>query len=118
MLFTYDQNYLHQLHKMASENHIDFQFGIYLALQGPSLETPAEYNYIHHIGADLVGMSTVPEVIVSKHMGMKITVLSVVSNVCFPIETLTETTIAQVIETAAKTIPSLNILIRKWVSFL
>ena len=75
---------------------------VYVGLQGPSLETPAEYKYLNTIGGDLVGMSTVPEVIVAKHCGIKTAVLSVVTNVCYPPEVVTETTLEEVVEVAGK----------------
>ena len=71
--------------------------GVYAALQGPNLETPAEYRFLHTIGADLVGMSTVPEVIVARHCGMKVLAISVVSNVCYPPERIVYTTLESVI---------------------
>ena len=76
--------------------------GVYVGLQGPSLETPAEYKYLNTIGGDLVGMSTVPEVIVAKHCGIKTAVLSIVTNVCFPPEVVTETTLEEVVTVASK----------------
>lgn len=91
----------------------NYKEGVYVCWQGPSLETPAEYGYLHQIGADLVGMSTIPEVIVAKHASMKVMVLSVVTNVCYPLEKIKETTIEEVIETAQKSIPKLNKLIKE-----
>ena len=116
MLYTYDIKLQHALALYASENKIDFYTGVYLALQGPSLETPAEYQFLHDIGADLVGMSTIPEVLAAAHMNMKITCLSVVSNVCYPINSITETTVEEVIAVAKKTIPKLNLLMKYWLS--
>ena len=72
--------------------------GVYLGLQGPNLETPAEYLFAHRIGADLVGMSTVPEVIVARHVGLPVFAVSVATNKCFPIEEIQETTHADVLE--------------------
>lgn len=102
MLHTYDRAWREMSQKAAVQLSIDLKEGVYYALQGPSLETPAEYKMIHRLGADLVGMSTVPEVIVAKHSDMKIIAFSIVSNECFPTELITETTIAEVIAVAGK----------------
>lgn len=115
MLKTYDLEGIEKMQAFAQSKSLKLHRGVYLALQGPSLETPAEYQYLKNIGADLVGMSTVPEVIAAVHMNMKVIALSVVSNVCYPIESITETTLEEVIAVAKKTIPSLNLLIKYWI---
>lgn len=74
--------------------------GVYVGFQGPSLETPAEYKYLNIIGGDLVGMSTVPEVIVANQCGIRTAVLSVVTNICYPPEEISETTLEEVVEMA------------------
>ena len=66
--------------KVAHDMGVPLQEGVYAALTGPSYETPAEIRYLRTIGADLVGMSTVPEVIVANHMGIKVLGISVVTN--------------------------------------
>jgi purine-nucleoside phosphorylase len=101
MLHTYDKALIKKALNICKKNNYRAHEGIYLALQGPNLETPAEYRYINRIGADLVGMSTVPEVIVAKHSGLKVFVISIVSNKCFPIESITETTLEEVIAVAS-----------------
>ena len=72
------------LRKLASEiadkNHIKLQFGVYVGTQGPTFETPAEYHFFKIIGGDAVGMSTVPEVIVARHAGMKVLAFSVITD--------------------------------------
>lgn len=83
-----------------NEHGSQLREGVYVCFQGPSLETPAEYNYLNNIGADLVGMSTVPEVIVANHAGMEVCVLSIVTNICYPPEKITPTTLEEVIEMA------------------
>ncbi|MBK9736026.1 MAG: purine-nucleoside phosphorylase [Saprospiraceae bacterium] len=97
MLHAYDESLIKKFHSIGEKINIKLQYGVYLGLQGPSLETPAEYRMAHILGADLVGMSTIPEVIVAKHSGMKVCVFSIVSNVCFPKSALTETTLEEVI---------------------
>ena len=64
----------------AQQLGIKLQHGVYAGLQGPSFETPAEYNWIRVIGGDAVGMSTVPEIIVARHMDMECFGMSVITN--------------------------------------
>ena len=111
MLHAYDKQKITKFHQIAKKLNIQLHQGVYLALQGPSLETPAEYKMAHILGADLVGMSTVPEVIVANHEGMLVTAFSIVSNVCFPSSILTTTTVDEVIRTVQKSAGKLqNIL--------
>ncbi|MEE9437685.1 MAG: purine-nucleoside phosphorylase [Saprospiraceae bacterium] len=118
MMNTYNNELRAKVTEHAANMGILIHEGVYLALQGPSLETPAEYGFIHRVGADLVGMSTVPEVIVAKHAGMTIGAISIVSNVCYPPERLTETTVEEVIEVAKKGAVNLNKLIGSLISQL
>lgn len=70
--------------QVAAENHINIHQGIYVALQGPTFETPAEYGMIKAIGGDMVGMSTVPEVIAARHMAMDVFCISVITDLGGP----------------------------------
>ncbi|HFA49617.1 MAG TPA: purine-nucleoside phosphorylase [Bacteroidetes bacterium] len=102
MLHTYDKAMIERAANFAKAKKIRAHTGVYVGLPGPNLETPAEYRFLNKIGGDVVGMSTVPEVLVAKHAGLKIFVVSVVSNKCFPIESITETTMEEVIEVVTK----------------
>ena len=87
------------LRASAKKNGFKVHEGVYAALPGPSLETRAEYDYLHRIGADLVAMSIVPEVLVGVQCGMRIAGVCIVSNVCYPPEKVGLTTIDSVIST-------------------
>ncbi len=76
----YNLNTIALAEKMAKEQQLPVQTGVYIGLQGPTFETRAEYKWLHIIGGDLVGMSTVPEVIVAIHSGMKVFGASIVTD--------------------------------------
>ena len=113
MLATYDKALIANALNISKKNNIQAHTGVYVALQGPNLETPAEYNFINTIGGDLVGMSTVPEVLVARHSGLRIMVISLVSNKCFPIEDIKETTLESVIAIAHQAELKMRLVIRK-----
>ena len=77
---AYSRRYREIARPRRPRSAIDLKEGVYAAMLGPSYETPAEIRYLRTIGADLVGMSTVPEVIVANHMGMKVLAISCVTN--------------------------------------
>ena len=111
MLQAYDRQLMQIAADIAEASGISINKGVYVGLQGPSLETPAEYRFLRIIGGDLVGMSTVPEVIVANHAGLGVLVISIVSNVCYPTERLSPTTVQEVIAVASKAAPDLTHLI-------
>jgi len=80
----YDPALNRKLHEIAGRLGLQLGEGVYAAVTGPNLETRAEYRYLRTIGADLVGMSTVPEVIVANHMGLPCAAVSVVTDECDP----------------------------------
>lgn len=81
---AYDPKLIALAHEIGSELGIKLQEGVYAAVQGPTLETKAEYNYLRIIGSDAVGMSTIPENIVARHMGMKVFAISVITDLGVP----------------------------------
>lgn len=95
----YDQNLIKLAEQIAIENSIKVQKGVYVAVPGPNLETKAEYRFLRATGADVVGMSTVPENIVANHMGMKVLGISIITDECFP-DSLKAVNIQEIIETA------------------
>ena len=77
----YSKKMLQVVRKYATDNNIRIKEGTYLGLQGPTFETLAEYTMVRNVGGDAVGMSTVPEVIVAKHMGMEVFGISVITDI-------------------------------------
>jgi purine-nucleoside phosphorylase len=96
-----------KLVKIASRNAIRLHVGVYVAVTGPNLETRAEYRYLRGIGADVVGMSTVPEVIVANHAGLPCCAISVLTDDCTP-ENLKPVIFEEIIAVARKAEPPLT----------
>lgn len=103
--------YTHRLmdlaHEVAADLKINLRHGVLVAVQGPNLETRAEYRFLRNTGADAVGMSTVPEVIVAVHMGMSVLSFSIVTDECFP-DTLKPVSVEEVIAVANGAEPKLT----------
>jgi purine-nucleoside phosphorylase len=110
---AYDHRLNAEVQKIGEGLGLNIPTAVYLALQGPNLETPAEYRFANIIGADVIGMSTVPEVIVAKHMDLPLLVTTIVSNKCFPIESIQETTLEEVLKVVSDAEPKLARLIRE-----
>ncbi len=91
----------------ALDNGIKMHQGVYVAVTGPNLETRAEYRFLRLIGADVVGMSTVPEVIAATHMGMKVLGVSAITDECFP-DSLQPVEMAEILEAANIAEPKLT----------
>lgn len=101
MSAPYDKNTNNQLREIAQKNEVRLHEGVYASVQGPNLETRAEYRMLRVIGADAVGMSTVPEVIACNHMGIPCTAISVITDECDP-DNLKPVNIDDIIATAAR----------------
>ena len=89
------------LQQKANDLKIELKKGVYAAVNGPNLETKAEYRYLKIIGADMVGMSTVPEVIAANHMQLPCAAISVITDECDP-DNLKPVNIEEIIEIAGK----------------
>jgi purine-nucleoside phosphorylase len=88
--------------------------GVYVSVPGPNLETKAEYKFLRTIGADCVGMSTVPEVIVARHMKLNILALSIITDLCYE-PRIKKTNIKEIIEVANTAEPKLCHIIKQMV---
>ncbi len=97
--------------EVARDERITLRRGVYVAVPGPNLETRAEYRFLRSIGADVVGMSTVPEVIVAVHGGLKVLGLSIITDSCLP-DALKPASVEEIIRVANEAEPKLTQLIK------
>lgn len=95
---------------VAGMHGITLREGVYVAVAGPNLETAAEYRMLRTIGADVVGMSTVPEVIVANHGGMRVLGISIITDMCIP-ETLEPASLEKILAVAARAEPQLTAVV-------
>ncbi len=112
MAEPYSKKLLELVHKTALKNGIRLETGVYASMSGPSMETRSEYRMLKIIGADVIGMSTVPEVIAAAHAGLEVLGLSVVTDSCLP-DALEVSDIKKIIAVADKAEPVLVKLIQK-----
>ncbi len=117
MCHAYDRELLALAKAVAVDEKIPVQQGVFVAVSGPNLETRAEYRFLRTIGADVVGMSTVPEVIVGVHAGLRNLGLSVVTDLCLP-DALEPVSLAEIVATANDAEPKLRALVRTVVARL
>lgn len=103
--------------KIALENQIKVQKGVYVAVPGPNLETRAEYRFLRATGADVVGMSTIPENIVANHMGMKVLGISIITDECFP-DSLKPVNVEEIIATAMQAEPKMTLIMKELIKRL
>jgi purine-nucleoside phosphorylase len=113
----YSNELLRTAETIAAKLNIKVRKGVYVAMPGPNLETRSEYRFLRMIGADAVGMSTVPEDIVAIHMGMRVFGVSILTDECFP-DTLKPVTLEEVIAIANKAEPKMTAIMKELVGTL
>jgi purine-nucleoside phosphorylase len=114
---AYDKGLIHLAEKIARENLIHLKKGIFIAVTGPSFETPAEYKYFRTIGGDAIGMSTVPEVIIARHMGMQCFAISIISDLGVPGKII-QITHQEVLNAVEQSEPQLTFLFKSMINML
>lgn len=108
----YSKELIKLAEEAARQMKIPVQHGVLIAVQGPNLETRAEYRFLRMIGGDAVGMSTVPENIVANHAGMRVMAISIITDECFP-DSLKAVSVKEVIEVANTAQPKLTAIIKE-----
>ncbi|WOD44438.1 purine-nucleoside phosphorylase [Hwangdonia lutea] len=117
MSAPYDKGINSTFKTIAKNNNIELHEGVYASVVGPQLETRAEYRMLKIIGADAVGMSTVPEIIVANHLNIKVAAVSVLTDECDP-DNLKPVDISEIIAMAAKAEPNMITLFKELISTL
>ncbi len=108
----YSKALIELAYQVGIDLKIPLQKGVFVAVPGPNLETRAEYRFLRSTGADVVGMSTVPEVIVATHMGMNVLGFSIITDECFP-DSLKPALLSEIIEVANTTEPKLTKIMKE-----
>jgi len=111
----YDRSLIEKAKEIAKANGIAPRTGTYAVVTGPCLETPAEYRYIYNIGADVVGMSTVPEVITARHMGIPVFAMSIITDLGVPGK-IVKVTHEDVQRVAEKAEPKMTLIVRELIA--
>ena len=114
---AYDKKLIKEATKIARHNNIKYQKGVYAGVTGPTFETPAEYKYIHTLGADTVGMSTIPEVIVARHMDITCFAVSIISDLGIEGQ-IVEISHQEVIDAANAAEPKMTIIIKELLAII
>lgn len=117
MSAPYDAEMNQKIEEIAKKNNINIQKGVYASVLGPQLETRAEYRYLKIIGADAVGMSTVPEIIVANQLKIPVAAVSVLTDECDP-DNLKPVNIQEIIEIAGKAEPDMIVLFKELIKEL
>jgi purine-nucleoside phosphorylase len=113
----YDHKMIEVAKMIAADNHIKVSVGTYAALTGPTLETPAEYGYVRAIGADAVGMSTIPEVIVARHMEIPCFAISIITDLGVPGK-IQKVSLQDVIDVASRQEPKMTLIMSELIARL
>ena len=113
----YDHSLIEKAQNIAKKNNIKTQVGCYVATTGPTFETPKEYQYFRIIGGDTVGMSTTPEVIVARQMGLKCFAISIITDLGVPGK-IVEVTHEEVQKVAAKAETKMTLIMEELISQL
>jgi purine-nucleoside phosphorylase len=117
MSATYDKELIRMAFDIAAKHHIKLQKGVYVGTQGPTFETPAEYRHFRMMGGDAVGMSTVPEIIVARHMNMRCFAISIITDLGVPGK-ITEVTHEEVQQIANSVQPHMTLIIKEIINQL
>jgi purine-nucleoside phosphorylase len=117
MCHPYDPQLIELAQKVAREERVPAQKGVFVAVTGPNLETRAEYRFLRGIGADAVGMSTVPEAIVAVHAGLRTLGISIITDMCLP-DALEPVSLPEIIATAIAAEKKLRVLVKRVLSEL
>jgi purine-nucleoside phosphorylase len=110
---AYKHSLVNRALEIAKEREIRCRAGVYVSVAGPHLETAAEYDFLHRIGGDAVGMSTVPEILAASQMGLPVFAVSVITDKGYPPETVKEVTVEEVIAVAREAEPRMTVLLKQ-----